>query len=87
MKKTSEIEKPLDFSKAVRGKYYARMQQGANVVVIAPDLLKAFPDSESVNDALRAFRMMTDGAAKASKTSRKRSPVRKSSSVNQAQHA
>ncbi|HEY1742315.1 MAG TPA: hypothetical protein VGG18_04060 [Granulicella sp.] len=87
MKKTNEIEKPLDFSKAVRGKYYARMQQGANVVVIAPDLLKVFPDSESVNDALRAFRTMTERSAKISKTSRKRSAARKSSSVNQTQHA
>jgi hypothetical protein len=49
----------LDFSKAVRGKYYERMQEGTNVVLIAPDLMEAFPDSDTVNDALRKFQAMT----------------------------
>ena len=38
----------LDFSKGVRGKHFNRMQQGTNIVLIAPDLLDTFPDSESV---------------------------------------
>jgi hypothetical protein len=46
----------LDLSKAVRGKYYDRMQEGTNIAVIAPDLLDTFPDSESVNEALRSLK-------------------------------
>lgn len=42
-----------DFSNGVRGKYAARMAEGSNVVVLASDVAAAFPDSESVNRALR----------------------------------
>lgn len=44
----------FDYSKATRGKYYKRiLKEGANVVVLEPDVAKAFPSSEAVNDALR----------------------------------
>lgn len=44
----------FDYSKAVRGKYYKRiLKEGANVVVLEPDVAKAFPTSAAVNDALR----------------------------------
>jgi predicted component of type VI protein secretion system len=36
-----------------RGKYYARFQQGTNLAIIDLDLHAHFPDSESVNAALR----------------------------------
>jgi hypothetical protein len=39
----------------VRGKYAARFAEGANVVVLDPDVAEVFPDSESVNQALRAL--------------------------------
>lgn len=39
----------------VRGKYASRYRKGTNVVVIDPDLQKIFPDSESVNRALRQY--------------------------------
>lgn len=42
-----------DFSKGVRGKYARRFRQGTNTVILAPDVQKVFPDSESVNQALR----------------------------------
>ncbi len=46
----------FDYSKAVRGKYYRRLlKEGANVVVLEPDVAKAFGDSAAVNDALRAL--------------------------------
>lgn len=51
--------RPLDRNKAVRGKYYARMQAGTNVCFLDPDLKNKFPDSESVNRALRTFLAMT----------------------------
>jgi len=44
-----------DFSRAVRGVTAARYAQGANVVVIDPDILDVFPTGESVNEALRAL--------------------------------
>jgi hypothetical protein len=44
-----------DFSKGVRGKYAKQYAEGTNVVLLAPDVAKVFPDSESVNDALRAL--------------------------------
>jgi len=37
----------------VRGKYYVRMMAKSNVVRIAADLTKAFPNERAVNDALR----------------------------------
>lgn len=44
-----------DFSRAVRGSTATRYAQGANVVVIDPDVLDVFPTSASVNEALRAL--------------------------------
>ncbi len=44
-----------DFSKGTRDKYSERMKQGSNVVVLAPDVAALFPDSDSVNAALRAL--------------------------------
>lgn len=39
----------------VRGKYAERYQEGTNVVLIDRDLQEFFPDSESVNKALREY--------------------------------
>jgi hypothetical protein len=44
-----------DFSKGVRGKYAKRYATGSNVVVLSPDVAKRFPDSDSVNKALRTL--------------------------------
>lgn len=38
-----------DFSQGVRGKYARRYAQGANVVVLAPDVARVFPSAEAVN--------------------------------------
>lgn len=44
----------FDYAQAVRGKYFRRiLKEGANVVVLEPDIAKAFPSSDAVNDALR----------------------------------
>ncbi|MGR3178388.1 MAG: hypothetical protein ACUZ8E_10070 [Candidatus Anammoxibacter sp.] len=49
-------EYSFNYSKAVRGKYHKRIQEeGANVVMLEPDVAKAFVDSASVNDALRSL--------------------------------
>jgi hypothetical protein len=39
----------------VRGKYASRYREGTNIVLVEPDLHRLFPDSESVNRALRIF--------------------------------
>ena len=50
-----DIRAEYDFSRGIRGKYARRYAQGANLVVLAPDVAKVFPDSESVNTSLRAL--------------------------------
>lgn len=42
-----------DFSGGVRGKYYEAYQKSRNMVVLDPDVAAIFPDSASVNEALR----------------------------------
>ena len=37
----------------VRGKYAKKFAAGTNLVLLAPDVAAAFPDSEAVNEALR----------------------------------
>ena len=50
----------FDYSEAVRGKYYKRLlEEGSNVVVLDPDVAKAFHDSASVNEALRSLLDLT----------------------------
>jgi hypothetical protein len=55
--KRSAVEKraDYDFSGGVRGKYADRYRRGTNVVLRDPELADAFPDSKSVNDALRGL--------------------------------
>jgi len=49
-------EYDFDYSTAVRGKYYRRLlKKGANVVVLEPDVAKAFRSSAAVNEALRSL--------------------------------
>ncbi len=52
----SEMRQEYDFETGVRGKYAARFAAGSNVVVLSEDVARHFPDSESVNRALRACR-------------------------------
>ena len=55
-KNTKELRPEYDFSKlkgGVKGKYARRFQAGTNLTILAPDVAKAFPTEESVNDALR----------------------------------
>ena len=48
-------EYDFDFSKAKRGLYAQRLKtEGSNLVLVEPELAKSFPDSASVNAALRS---------------------------------
>jgi hypothetical protein len=44
-----------DFSGGVRGRYAGRFSADSTLVVLDPDVAAAFPDAESVNEALREF--------------------------------
>jgi uncharacterized DUF497 family protein len=52
---TWEMRKEYDFSNARPNKYAKKYAEGVNIVMIDPDLVKFFPDSDSVNSALRAL--------------------------------
>ncbi len=64
------MRKEYDFSGAVRGITAIRYAQGANVVVIDPEVLDVFPDSLAVNETLRALAPVLR-RQRASKTHRK----------------
>ena len=53
-----DLQPEYDFSKmegGVRGKYAERFRAGTNVVLLEPDVAKAFRDDHSVNVALRSL--------------------------------
>ena len=37
----------------VQGKYAGRYREGTNIILLEPDVAKAFPTDEAVNEALR----------------------------------
>lgn len=50
-----DILPEYDFSKGKRNKYAARYAEGTNLILLDPDVAKDFPDSNAVNEALRAL--------------------------------
>lgn len=67
----------FDYSKAVRGKYYKRLlAEGANVVVLEPDLARVFRDSSAVNEALRSLLVVTETTRRLTKRPSGRSKTR-----------
>jgi hypothetical protein len=55
VKRDPDMLDEYDFSRGVRGKYAKRYAEGTNVVLLAPDVAAMFPNSDSVNEALRAL--------------------------------
>ena len=43
----------------VRGKYAAQYREGTNLVLLDPDVSRAFPTAEAVNQALRLVIQLT----------------------------
>lgn len=74
MKKVSDELRPeydFDYSKAVRGKYQKQLsEEGANIVVLEPDVAKAFSTSTAVNEALRSLLDFTRSTQRLTKLSR-----------------
>jgi len=54
-KEPVEMLDEYDFSLGEVGKYAKQYAEGTNVVLLDPDVAKVFPDSEAVNQALRAI--------------------------------
>lgn len=63
MKKTNnnfddELRPEYDFASmkgGVRGKYFKRFREGTNIVLVEPEVAKAFPTEGAVNEALRGI--------------------------------
>lgn len=54
-------EYAFDYSTAVRGKYYLRLlKEGANLVVLEPDVARVFRTSGAVNEALRSLLKLSE---------------------------
>ncbi len=47
--------KRTDFGPMVRGKYAKRIAATTNVVILEPEIAKAFPNDKIVNDTLRSL--------------------------------
>jgi hypothetical protein len=64
-----------DLGKGVRGKYFARVSKGSNLVLLDDKVAKAFPTGEAVNEALLSLLTFTEQTARLTNKvrSRKRS--------------
>lgn len=71
--------KRADFAKLERGKFFQEASKGTSVALIEPNLAKAFPTSEAVNEALRSLLALADETARitgrSTRTTRKRAAV------------
>jgi hypothetical protein len=61
-----------DLGQGVRGKYAKRVASGTNLVLLSPDVAKAFPDSDSVNEALRGLLHIAERSTKSTATNHSR---------------
>jgi hypothetical protein len=66
-KKTTEMNDELRpeydlkslLKEGVRGKYTQTYRAGTNLILLEPDVAKAFPDEKAVNEALRLVMKLT----------------------------
>lgn len=65
-----------DLGKGVRGKYFARVSKGTNLVLLDDKVAKSFPNGEAVNQALLGLLALTEQTARitgrSNQTTRKR---------------
>jgi hypothetical protein len=74
-KRSDDLRREYDFlalGRGVRGKYYRRATSGTNLVLIDPDLIRAFPTGKAVNDALRMLVNVASATPAAKRRSRRR---------------
>lgn len=58
------LDQEIDFSNARPNPYASNYYMSRNLRVLAPDLLDVFPDSESVNEALRTLVRIVSSASR-----------------------
>ena len=63
-----ELRSEYDFTGGVRGKHHEAYKAGTNVVLLDADVAKAFPDSSSVNRALRLLLEVAEKQAQSKRT-------------------
>ena len=76
-RRNDDLRPEYDFTTlngGVRGKYYKQATAGTNLVLLEPDVARAFPDSSSVN---RALRLLQEVARKSSRGSRQSTGARR----------
>lgn len=79
--KTEELRpeyRRYELGKGIRGKYFESYQKGTNLVLLSPEVAKAFPTEDSVNEALRSLINLarkTIGLTKPSSGRAKKLPV------------
>jgi hypothetical protein len=65
-----------ELGKGVRGKYFARISKGTNLVLLNEEVAKAFPTTDAVNEALTGLLELTEQTARitgrSTRTTRKR---------------
>jgi hypothetical protein len=57
-KRSNGLRPEYDFATmkgGVHGKYAQRVRQSSNIVLLEPDVAKAFPTEDAVNNALRSL--------------------------------
>lgn len=65
LQSSSDLRSEYDFASmagGVRGKYAQRVRESSNIVLLEPDIAKAFPTEDAVNAALRG--LLDKGPAK-----------------------
>jgi hypothetical protein len=71
--------KRSDFATLERGKFFKEVAKGTSVALIEPELAKAFPTSEAVNEALRGLLALAAETARitgrSKRTARKRAAL------------
>lgn len=60
-----------DLGRGIRGKYFARVSRGTNLVVLEDKVAKAFPSSEAVNEALLGLLKLTEQTTRIAGRSRR----------------
>jgi hypothetical protein len=56
-----------DFGELVRGKYASRIAAETNVVVLEPEVARAFPNDHAVNEALRGLIKIAEATTRVSR--------------------
>jgi hypothetical protein len=59
----------------VRGKYLDAYRSGTNLILLSPDVAKAFPTEDAVNDALRSFVRVAQRTASTRRRAARRVPA------------